>query len=90
LLGGCGEAAARPCDADLLLSSMAHGEDNALGIILSRRGAGQHQGASAVLLGLVMELGRHEMDLVAVASFKVSDGSVWCSKGSPGRSIYRE
>jgi hypothetical protein len=75
---GCWEAAARPRNGDLLLGSAACGEDGISVILRSRRGAGWHQGASMVLLGLVVELGRLRIDL-AVVGLKVSDGSVWCS-----------
>jgi hypothetical protein len=88
--GGCGGAAARPHDGDLLPSSTTHGEDDAPVILRSRRVAGWDEGASVVLLGPVVELGCHRIDLAASVSFKVSIGSVWCSEGLPGRSFYRE
>jgi hypothetical protein len=40
---------------------------------------GRHQGASKILLGPVVEVGRLHIDLAAAAGFKVSDDSVWCS-----------
>jgi hypothetical protein len=53
-----GEAAARSDDCDFLLGLTAHGEDSIPVILRSRRGAGQHQGASTVLLGSEVELGQ--------------------------------
>jgi hypothetical protein len=74
--GGHGETMARSHDSGFLLGSMTCSEDDVPVILWSRRGTGRHQGASAVLLGPVVELGWVRIHLVTATGFKTDGGSV--------------